>query len=73
MNLAARNLGLSGTAARLRFENIRHGYGSRDIVRDVSLTAYPGRVLCLLGPSGSGKSTLLRIAAGLEVPRGGGC
>ncbi|MBB4120177.1 ABC transporter ATP-binding protein [Martelella radicis] len=71
MNLQALNLGASGTAARLRFEHIRHGYGGRDVVRDVSLTAFPGRVLCLLGPSGSGKSTLLRIAAGLEVPRGG--
>ena len=71
MNLQALNLGASGTAARLRFEHIRHGYGGRDVVRDVSLTAFPGKVLCLLGPSGSGKSTLLRIAAGLEVPRGG--
>ncbi|PRX11571.1 ABC transporter ATP-binding protein [Martelella mediterranea] len=71
MNLAARNFGSSGTAARLQFENIRHGYGGREIVRGVSLTAFPGKVLCLLGPSGSGKSTLLRIAAGLEIPHAG--
>ncbi|WP_244464753.1 ABC transporter ATP-binding protein [Martelella endophytica] len=59
------------TAARLRFENIRHGYDHRDVISDVTLEAHPGEVLCLLGPSGSGKSTLLRIAAGLEMPRGG--
>ena len=53
-------------AARLAFEGIRHAYGERETLVDVSLTAEPGEVLCLLGPSGSGKTTLLRIAAGIE-------
>ena len=72
MNIAARYVGDAGTkAAALSFENIRHGYGHGDVLNNISLTARPGEVLCLLGPSGSGKSTLLRIAAGLEVPRSG--
>lgn len=36
----------------------------RTILRDVSLTATPGRLLALVGPNGAGKSTLLGALAG---------
>lgn len=42
------------------------GYAGRDVLRDVSLTFSPGRVLVLLGPNGCGKSTLLRTVLGLQ-------
>ena len=53
-------------AASLAFEHVSHAVGRTEILKDISLTAAPGEVLCLLGPSGSGKTTLLRIAAGIE-------
>lgn len=58
-------------AARLVFEDIEHAYGDKPTLRRLSLTAEPGKVLCLLGPSGSGKTTLLRIAAGIEPQSSG--
>lgn len=51
----------------LSFENIRHSYGADPILKDISLTAKKGEIVCLLGTSGSGKTTLLRLAAGLET------
>lgn len=55
----------------LRFSGVRHAYGSRVVLPDLSFEVAPGSILALLGPSGSGKSTALRIAAGLEVPQAG--
>jgi ATP-binding cassette ChvD family protein len=39
----------------------------RHILRDISLSFYPGAKIGVLGLNGSGKSTLLRIMAGLDT------
>ena len=49
----------------LVFENISHNYGNDSILKQVSLQARAGEILCLLGPSGCGKTTLLNLAAGI--------
>lgn len=55
----------------LRWQNINHRFGLKDVLEDISLTLEKGRVLSLVGPSGCGKSTLLNIAAGLLEPSEG--
>jgi simple sugar transport system ATP-binding protein len=40
-------------------------------VKEVSLTAYEGEVLCLLGHNGAGKSTLIKILSGDHKPSAG--
>lgn len=54
--------------------SIRHVYqtfGSRQILKDVSLTVKDGETMVILGASGSGKSTLLKLIIGLLTPTSG--
>ena len=39
----------------------------RHIIRDISLSFFPGAKIGVLGLNGAGKSTLLRIMAGLDT------
>ena len=55
----------------LSVENIDLHYGAAQALRDVSLTAEPGKITCVLGRNGVGKSSLLRAIIGLQpVSRG---
>jgi ABC-type sugar transport system ATPase subunit len=64
-------MGETENPSSLQFLKIRHRYGSRIVLEDISFSATKGQWLVLFGESGSGKSTLLRIAAGLERPEQG--
>jgi len=55
----------------LTLNNLSIAYGTKTIVKDISLTLNKGDIGCLLGPSGCGKSTLLRAIAGFEPARTG--
>jgi iron(III) transport system ATP-binding protein len=57
--------------AELVVKDIKLRLGGLEILKGVSVTIPPGKVVALLGPSGSGKTTLLRAVAGLEVPHAG--
>jgi ABC-type histidine transport system ATPase subunit len=51
--------------------NIEKNFGQDAVLKGVSLTAYEGQVVTILGSSGSGKSTLLRCLNLLEIPSAG--
>src|SRR3954468_9741320 len=38
----------------------------RDVLKDISLSFYPGAKIGVLGPNGAGKSSLLAIMAGVD-------
>jgi lipopolysaccharide export system ATP-binding protein len=52
-------------------ENLQKSYGSRAVVKDVSLTVESGEVVGLLGPNGAGKTTCFYMVVGL-LPLDGG-
>lgn len=53
------------TIAELRAENLAKNYGSRRVVRDVSMNVRTGEVVGLLGPNGAGKTTSFYMLVGL--------
>ena len=59
------------TAAVLKAENLRVGYGGKPVLLDVSIELRPREVLCVIGHNGAGKSTLLRTLFGLAKPEAG--
>ena len=52
----------------LSVENLHKRFGEVEVLKGISLTAFKGDVISILGSSGSGKSTLLRCINFLEMP-----
>jgi lipopolysaccharide export system ATP-binding protein len=61
----------SGAGSRLEVLHLKKSYGSRQVVKDVSLVVQKGEVVGLLGPNGAGKTTSFYMIVGL-VPSDGG-
>ncbi len=59
------------TGSRLLVESLHKRYGTRVVVRDVSLSVEAGAVVGLLGPNGAGKTTCFYMVVGL-IPMDGG-
>ena len=55
----------------LRVDHVSSGYGSKQVLDDVSLDVRSGEIFVIMGESGSGKTTLLRHLVGLSRPRSG--
>ncbi|BAB03966.1 urea ABC transporter ATP-binding subunit UrtE [Halalkalibacterium halodurans] len=55
----------------LQLSNLEVAYDESTVIRDVSLSVQPGKVVCLLGRNGVGKSTIMKTIIGLlQVKRG---
>jgi lipopolysaccharide export system ATP-binding protein len=58
--------------SRLEARHLRKSYGSRLVVKDVSLAVTKGEVVGLLGPNGAGKTTSFYMIVGLVRSDAGG-
>lgn len=54
----------------IRFDDIRHRYGDREVLRGITATLTEDRI-GIVGANGSGKSTLARMINGLVAPSTG--
>jgi ATP-binding cassette subfamily F protein uup len=55
----------------LNLKSVEKGYGSRSVLRDITLGVSAGERIGVVGRNGDGKSTLLRLIAGVELPDAG--
>jgi lipopolysaccharide export system ATP-binding protein len=68
MNAAAQtevNAGAAVQESRLEASHLEKYYGSRKVVKDVSLVVRKGEIVGLLGPNGAGKTTSFYMIVGL--------
>lgn len=52
----------------ITFREVRFGYGEREVLKGVTLTAEHGKVTAFVGPSGAGKSTAAQLIARFYDP-----
>jgi branched-chain amino acid transport system ATP-binding protein len=55
----------------LQLDGVNTYYGPIHILQGLSLSVYPGELVCLLGGNASGKSTTLKTVLGIVRPRTG--
>jgi ATP-binding cassette subfamily F protein uup len=55
----------------VNLKDVDKGYGSRSVLRDITLGVSAGDRIGVVGRNGDGKSTLLRLIAGAEEPDAG--
>ncbi|MGD9509790.1 MAG: ATP-binding cassette domain-containing protein [Geminicoccaceae bacterium] len=58
----------AGAVPVMEAVNLSKAFGATTALVDVSLKAYAGRILTLLGDNGAGKSTLIKILSGVFPP-----
>ena len=66
-----RNATGSSVVPAIELCGITKRFGPVDVLSNVDLSLYPGRVHSLAGENGAGKSTLVKILGGIHPPDGG--
>jgi len=61
----------NGVVPLIDVQHVSKYFDSVIALEDVSMSVYPGEVLCLLGDNGAGKSTLIKILSGVHQPSRG--
>jgi sulfonate transport system ATP-binding protein len=61
----------TGNGLALKVEGLEKSFGSKAVLKGVSVELSPSEFVAVVGKSGCGKSTLLRLIAGLEPPSEG--
>jgi phospholipid/cholesterol/gamma-HCH transport system ATP-binding protein len=56
---------------KIELQDVHLNYGTREILKGVSLSARHEEIVAVLGPSGSGKSTIIKLMLGLIKPTSG--
>jgi ABC-2 type transport system ATP-binding protein len=49
----------------IQISNLNKWYGSKQVLNNINLEAYPGEVIGYIGPNGAGKSTTVKVLTGL--------
>jgi len=55
----------------IEISHVSKFFAKKEVLKDISLQAREGEILCLLGPSGAGKTTLIRLVTGGLRPDSG--
>lgn len=56
---------------QFKVDKICKRFGSREVLRSLSLDFAPGTITAIVGDNGAGKSTLLKVLAGIHTPEQG--
>ena len=57
--------------AIVEISQVKHSYGAKEALREISLTLSCGEITALMGRNGAGKSTLIKVITGLITPSRG--
>jgi energy-coupling factor transport system ATP-binding protein len=55
----------------VEISQVKHSYGSKEALKEISLTLSSGEITALMGRNGAGKSSLIKVITGLITPSHG--